>query len=117
MRKRIKQLEHIIDSHLNTIKSSSFTFDVLNLKASNERQLDFQEKIETFTSARKASIMIDIEASIFEFVNVNFVKQHKFNIMTLIKFIKFRLTNDKLVSNIIRMIQIKFQLSEHVNEI
>ena len=117
MRKRIRQLEHIIDSYLNTIKLSSFIFDVLNLKASNERQLNFQKKIETFTNARKASIMIDIETSILEFVNVNFVKQHKLNIMILIKFIKLRLANDKLISNIIRMTQIKFQLNEHVNEI
>ena len=117
MRKRIKQFEHIIDSYLNTIKLSSFIFDAFNFKTSNERQLDFQEKIKTFTSSRKASIMIDTETSIFEFVNVNFVKQHKLNIMILIKFIKFRLTDDKLISNIIRMTQIKFQLNEHVNEI
>ena len=117
MRKRIKQFEHIIDSHFNTIKLSSFILDALNLKASNERQLDFQEKIKTFTNSRKASIIIDIETSTLEFVNVNFVKQHKLNIMILIKFIKFQLTNNKLILNIIRIIQIKFRLSEHVNEI
>ena len=117
MRRRIRQLEHIIDSHFNTVKLSSLTLDALNFRASNERQLDFQEKIETLTNARKASIMIDTEVSTFEFVNVNFVKQHKLNIMILVKFIKFRLADDKLISNIIRMTQVKFQLSEHVNEI
>ena len=60
--------------------------------------------------------MIDIEISISNFVNFKFVKQHKLFTMILTKFIKFRLTNVKQTSRITQMIQIKFQLSDHVNE-
>ena len=117
MRNRIKQLEHIIDSHLNIVKLSSLTLNAIRPKVSNERQLNFQEKVQISSRTTKTSIMTDTEASTSSFVDVNFVKQHKLNIMILIKFIKLRLVDDKLVLNINRMTRVKFQLKEHVNEI
>ena len=117
MRNRIKQLKHIIDSHLNIVKLSSFTLNAIRLKVNNERQLNFQEKVQTSSKTTKISIMTNTKISTSNFVDVNFVKQHKLNIMILIKFIKLRLIDDKFVLNIIRMIRMKFQLKKHVNEI
>ena len=117
MRKRIKQFERIIDSHFNIVKLSSLIQNVLQFKVSNERQLNFQEKVQTFSETNKASIMTDTEISASDFVNVNFVKRYKLNIVVFIKSIKLRLVDDKLVFNIIRMARVKFQLKKHVNEV
>ena len=117
MRKRIKQLEQIIDSHLNIVKLSSLIQNVLQFKISNDRQLNFQEKVQTFFETRKTSIMTDTEVSASDFVNANFVKRYKLDIMTFIKPIRLRLVDDKFVLNIIRMARVKFQLKKHVNEV
>ena len=117
MRKRIKQFKRIIDSHFNIVKLSLLILNVLQFKIINERQLNFQNKIQISSKTTKTSIMTNTKISTSNFVNVNFVKQHKFDIMIFIKFIKFRLIDDKFVFNIIRMIRVKFQLKKHVNEI
>ena len=117
MRNRIKQLEHIIDSHLNIVKLSLFILNAFRFKINNERQLNFQEKVSILSKTTKTSIITNTEISTSNFVNVNFVKQHKLKIIILIKFIKFCLIDDKFILNIIRMIRMKFQLKKHVNEI
>ena len=61
--------------------------------------------------------MTNTEIFASNFVNVNFVKRYKLNIMIFIKSIKLRLIDNKFVFNIIRMIRIKFQLKKHVNKI
>ena len=50
-----------------------------------------------------------------EFVNRKYIKFHKFFIARLQKFIKLKLTNDKFILNIIYMIQITFNLNDHID--
>ena len=117
MRKRIKQFEQIIDSHFNIVKLSLLIRNALQFKINNKRQLNFQKKIQIFFKTTKTSIITNTKIFASNFVNVNFVKRHKLNIIVFIKSIRLRLIDDKFVFNIIRMIRIKFQLKKHVNEI
>ena len=117
MRKKIKKLKHFIDSHLATVKLSSISLDVYISEIRNERQLNFDAKIETIKSFKKAYLLTNTDVFASDFVNANFVKQHKLSIMSLKNFIKLRLTNNKLASNITRMTLIKFQLTKHVIEL
>ena len=59
--------------------------------------------------------MIDTKTSKRIFVNRKYVKFYKFFIARLQKFIKLKLTDDKLVLNIIYMIQITFNLNNHID--
>ena len=79
----------------------------------NDRQFIFDAKIHTQQEVQKITIFIDIETSTLNFVNINFVRLHKILIVVLTKFVKLRLVDDKLVSNITHMTQINLFLSEH----
>ena len=63
--------------------------------------------------------MILIDTNVFErnFVNVNFVKQHMLFTVKLRKSIKLRLTNNKSISNITHMMQVKVNLDTHIDKI
>ena len=74
-------------------------FDVIFFSI-NDRQLIFDEKIQISYEQQKTMIFIDIDVSIIKFVNVNFVKQHKLTSIFLMKFMKLRLIDDNLISNI-----------------
>ena len=117
MRKRIKKLEHLIDSHLVTVKLSSISLNVYISEIRNERQLNFDVKIETVKELKKAYLLTNTDASASEFVNINFVKHHKLLTMSLKNSIKLRLTNNNLAFNITRMTLMKFQLAKHVIEL
>ena len=116
MRKRIKQLKHIVDLYLVIVKLCFFNSKIYFIEKFNNRQLNFDTRVDIVKNTRKIYLIIDIEISISNFVNFKFVKQHKLFTIILTKFIKFRLTNVKQTSRIIQIIQIKFQLSDHVNE-
>ena len=112
MRKRIYQLKQVVDSHLVLVKLSFCHLNVINMLI-NDRQLIFDVKIYTQQELQKTTIFIDIETSTLNFVNINFVKLHKISIVTLMKLVKLRLANNKLVSNITHITQINFFLSDH----
>ena len=78
-----------------------------------DRQLIFDERIHTQQEIQKITILIDIEASTLNFVNINFVKLHKILIVILTKLVKLRLVDDKFVSNITHITQINLFLNEH----
>ena len=59
--------------------------------------------------------MIDTKVSRRSFVNRKYFKFYKFSIARLQKSIKLELTDDKLISNIIHMIQIIFNLNDHID--
>ena len=59
--------------------------------------------------------MIDTKVLRRAFVNRRYVKFHKFFIARLQKSIKLRLTNDKLILNIIHMTQLTFSLNDHID--
>ena len=81
----------------------------------NDRQLNFTSFVYTFRIKIKIALMINTKASGQIFVNRKYVKFYKFFIAQLQKLIKFKLTDDKLVSNIIYMIQITFNLNGHID--
>ena len=116
MRKRIKKLKYSTNSHLVTIKLSSISLDVYISKIRNERQLNFDAKIKIIKKFKKAYFLTDTNVFASEFVNTNFVKQHKLFIMLFKNFIKLRLVDNNLALNITRMTLMKFQLTNHVIE-
>ena len=59
--------------------------------------------------------MIDTKVSRRAFVNRKYVKFYKFFIVRLQKLIKLRLTNDKLILNIIHITQLTFSLNDHID--
>ena len=61
----------------------------------NERQLNFIIKAHVQAETSKAEILIDIKISEKSFVNINFVKNHKFSTIELRKSIKIRLIDHK----------------------
>ena len=81
----------------------------------NDCQLNFTSLVYIFRIKVKIVLMIDTKASKWVFVNRKYVKFHKFFIVRLQKSIKLKLTNDKLISNIIHMIQITFNLNDHID--
>ena len=81
----------------------------------NDRQLNFTSFIYIFRIRIKIVLMTDTKASEQIFVNRKYVKFYKFFIVRLQKFIKLKLTDDKLVLNIIYMIQITFNLNDHID--
>ena len=117
MRKKIRQLKQFVDSHFVIAHLCFSNINTFSFEKLNERQLNFDEQIHTAQDIKKAYVFIDTEASTSDFINVNFVKQHKLFTIVLVKLIKFRLIDDKLVSNITRMIQVKIQLSDHIIEL
>ena len=81
----------------------------------NDRQLNFTSLVFIFQTKVKTFLMTNTKISERIFVNRKYIKLHKFFIVRLQKSIKFKLTNDKLVSNIIYMIQIIFSLNSHID--
>ena len=81
----------------------------------NDRQLNFTSFIYIFRIKIKIVLMIDMKASKRAFVNRKYVKFYKFFIVRLQKFIKLKLTDDKLILNIIYMIQITFSLNDYID--
>ena len=116
MRKRIKQFEIIVESQFIIVKLCLFALNVYTLHISNKKQLNFINKIRIVKSVYKARIITNIEISILNFVNERFVRLYKFFIVIFVKFIKLRLTNNKLINNITHITQIKFNLTKHVIE-
>ena len=94
------------------------TFNHIDLtQLVNERQLNFIVKAHVQAEAIKVEILIDTKVFAKSFVNINFVKKHKLSIIELRKSIRFRLIDNKSIFNIIHMIQLKFNLEIHTNEI
>ena len=83
----------------------------------NERQLNFIIKAHVQVEAIKVEILTDTRIFEKSFVNINFVKKHKLSIIELRKSIRLRLIENKSMLNIIHMIQFKFSLETHINEI
>ena len=117
MRKKIKKLKHFIDSHLVTIKLSSINLNVYIFEIRNKRQLNFDAKIEIVKKFKKTYFLTNIDVFASEFVDINFVKQHKLFTMLFKNFIKLRLVDNNLTFNITRMTLMKFQLKNHVIEL
>ena len=86
---------------------------IINFK--NNRQLNFTSFIYIFRIKVKIVLMIDTKASKRIFVNRKYVKFYKFFIVRLQKSIKLKLTDNKFISNIIYMIQITFNLNDHID--
>ena len=116
MRKRIRQLKQFVDSHFVIVHLCFSNINTFSFEKLNERQLNFDEQIHTIQNNKKTYVFIDTKTSTSNFINVNFVKQHKLFIIVLTKFIKFRLIDNKLISNITRIIQIKIQLNDYIIE-
>ena len=116
MRRKIRQLKQFVDSHFVIVHLCSSNINTFSFEKLNERQLNFDEQIHTTQNNKKTYVFINTKTSTSSFINVNFVKQHKLFIIVLTKFIKFRLIDDKLISNITRMIQVKIQLNDHIIE-
>ena len=70
----------------------------------NERQLNFIVKAHVQVEAIKVEILIDTRIFDKSFVNINFVKKHKFSIIELRKSIRLRLIDNKSMLNITHMI-------------
>ena len=81
----------------------------------NDCQLNFTSLVFIFQIKVKTFLMINIKVFERVFVSRRYVKLYKFFIVRLQKSIKFKLTNNKLVFNIIHMIQIIFSLNNHIN--
>ena len=117
MHVKIKKLENFaaqtifIEMHISILVSDLKS--IANFE--NDRQLNFTSLIYIFWIKIKITLMINTKALKQVFVNRKYVKFHKFFIARLQKFIKFKLTDDKLVSNIIHMIQIIFSLNDHID--
>ena len=86
---------------------------IINFK--NNRQLNFTSLVYIFRIKIKIALMIDTKASKRIFINRKYIKFYKFFIVRLQKSIKLKLTDDKLVLNIIYMIQITFNLNDYIN--
>ena len=94
------------------------TFNHIDLtQLVNERQLNFIVRAHVQVEAIKVEILIDTRTFEKSFVNINFVKKHKFSTIELRKSIRLRLIDNKSMLNIIHMIQLKFSLETHTNEI
>ena len=117
MRKRIRQLKQLVDSHLVIAHLCFSNINTFSFEKLNERQLNFDEQIHTVQNIKKTYVLIDTKTSTSDFIDVNFVKQNKLFTVVLIKLIKFRLIDDKLTSNITRMTQIQIQLNDHIIEL
>ena len=117
LRTKIKQLKTIVESQFRIVKLCAFELNDHTLRQSNEKQLNFENKIQISHNEKETNIMTNTNFSISNFVNRKTIKKFKLSIIILIKSIKLRLTNDKLTSNIIYMIQMKFNLKHHVTKI
>ena len=116
-RKKIKQLKRLFDSHFVIVTFCFVHLDVYFSQNHNERQLDFDVKIHIIMKIKKIFLFIDTRVSTFEFVNTNFVKYHKLLKVVLIKSIKLRLIDNKIVFSIIHITLMKFQLNDHISEL
>ena len=101
----------MITIHLFSIDHES------NNSFTNEKQLNFVVQIYTRIEIVKDSLLTNTSAFAQSFVNTNFVKQHKLFTIKLKESIKLRFVDDKLIFNVTHMIQVKFRLNIHVNEI
>ena len=81
----------------------------------NDHQLNFISFVYIFQIKVKVAFMINTKVLKRTFVNRKYVKFHKFFIVRLQKSIKLRLTNDKLILNIIYMTQLIFSLNDYIN--
>ena len=86
---------------------------IINLE--NDHQLNFISFVYIFQIKIKVIFMIDTKVLKQTFINRRYVKFHKFLIARLQKSIKLRLTNDKLILNIIHIIQLTFSLNDHID--
>ena len=94
------------------------TFNHIDLtQLVNERQLNFIVKAHVQVEAIKVEILINTRIFNKSFMNINFVKKHKFSTIELRNSIKLRLIDNKSTLNITHMSQLKFSLETHMNEI
>ena len=103
LRKKIKQFEIIVESQFIIVKLCSSKLNEYNQHISNDRQLNFTNKIIINIDAHKTRIMNDIEIFFFFFVNDNYTRLHKLLIVIFFKFIKLKLTNNILTIDITHM--------------
>ena len=114
---KIKKLENLV---VQTILVEVHILILVNdLKSianfENDHQLNFISLVYTFQTKVKVAFMIDMKVSKRTFINRRYVKFYKFFIVRLQKSIKLRLTDDKLILNIIYMIQLTFSLNDHID--
>ena len=114
---KIKKLENLVaQTILVEMHISTFVSDLKSIaNFENNHQLNFISLVYTFQTKVKVAFMIDTKVSKQTFVNRRYVKLHKFLIARLQKSIKLWLTNDKLILNIIYMIQLTFSLNDHID--
>ena len=120
-RKRISQLKKqqkkIVDTHLVIVNLFFCYLNTRTIILRNENQLNFDIIILNFKEWQRISFMIDSRVFASNFVNVNFVKLHKILTMILTKLINFIMINDDKVYRFTRIVQIKFILSDHIDEL
>ena len=117
MRTKIKQLKTIVESQFVIVKLCAFELNDHTLRQSNEKQLNFENKIQITHNEKKANIITNTKFFVSNFVNTKTIKKFKLSTIILIKLIKFRLTNNKLTLNITHKVQVKFKLKYHVTKI
>ena len=117
MHVKIKEFENLViqtifvEMHISILVS-----DLKSIANSeNDHQLNFTSLVYISRIKIKIVLMIDTKVSRRAFVNRKYVKFYKFSIARLQKSIKLELTDDKLISNIIHMIQIIFNLNDHID--
>ena len=117
MHVKIKKFENfIIQTIFAKMHISSLVSDlksIVNFK--NNRQLNFTSFVFILQIKVKIFLMTNMKAFERIFINRKYVKLHEFFIAWLQKPIKLKLTNDKFMSNIIYMIQIIFNLNNHID--
>ena len=120
-RKRINQLKKqqkkVVNTHLVIVNLFFCYLNTRTITLRNENQLDFDIMILNFKKWQRAFFMIDSKVFASNFVNVNFVKFHKILTMILTKFINFIMIDDDKVYRLTKMTQIKFILSDHIDEL
>ena len=117
LRKKIIQLEIIIESQFVIVKLCFSDSKKYTSHISNDKQLNFKNKIMIVNDEHDVNILIDTKIFVFFFINDNYVRFHKLSTIIFNKFIKLRLINNDLIFNITHMIQMKFKLTKHVIEI
>ena len=117
MHVKIKKLENFIAQTIFVeVYISTFVSDLKSIaNFENDHQLNFISFVYTLQTKVKVAFMINTKISKRVFVNRRYVKLHKFFIARLQKSIKLRLTDDKLILNIIHMTQLTFSLNNHID--
>ena len=114
MRKRINQLKTQVDV---SVESFLFTIIVFSFELKLNHQLNFDVQIWTFEKLIKTILMIDTRIFVKEFVNAAYIKRYQILTLSITKKINLKLANNLTKHALTRMIWIKMNLKDHVNEI